>query len=38
MPFPLLVHPSAPDVGGRFHQVTPTSAGWTHVGFDAYDL
>ena len=35
---PLLVHPSAPDRDGRVHAVTPESAGWTYVGFEAYDL
>ena len=34
----LLVHPSAPDSDGRVHAVTPESAGWTYVGFEAYDL
>ena len=35
---PLLLHPSAADAGGRVHHVTPESAGWTYVGFDAHDL
>ncbi len=35
---PLLVRPSAPEADGRVHHVTPTSASWTYVGFDAYDL
>ena len=33
----LLIHP-APEPGGRFQHVTPDSAGWAHVGFDAYAL
>ncbi len=33
----LLIHP-APQPGGRFQHVTPQSAGWSHVGFDAYQL
>ena len=37
-PSHLLVHPSAPDAQGRVHGVTPASAGWTYVGFEAYDL
>ncbi len=35
---PLLVHPSVPDREGRVHAVTPESAGWTYVGFEAFDL
>jgi 5-deoxy-glucuronate isomerase len=35
---PLLLHPSSPDADSRVHHVTPGSAGWTYVGFDAYDL
>ena len=34
----LLVHPSAPDREGRIHAVTPSSAGWVHVGFEVYRL
>ena len=37
-PSTLLVHLSAPDAEGRVHHVTPASAAWTHVGFDAHDL
>jgi 5-deoxy-glucuronate isomerase len=35
---PLLVHPSAPDSDNRVIHITPESAGWTYVGFDAFDL
>ncbi len=34
----LLVRPSKPDADGRVTHVTPESAGWTYVGFDAYRL
>ncbi len=34
----LLVHPSAPAGDGTFHAVTPQSAGWTYVGFEALAL
>ncbi|HEX4768710.1 MAG TPA: 5-deoxy-glucuronate isomerase [Lichenihabitans sp.] len=34
----LLAHPKTPDAQGRVHHVTPASAGWTYVGFDAFDL
>ncbi len=34
----LLIHPSPPDVDGRFQHVTPDSAGWSYVGFDAHRL
>jgi 5-deoxy-glucuronate isomerase len=34
----LLVRPSAPEASGRIHHVTPSSAGWTYVGFDVYRL
>jgi len=33
MSSPLLVRPHAPDADGTVLQVTPESAGWTHVGF-----
>ena len=34
----LLIHPHAPAEDGQIHAVTPQSAGWTHVGFDAFTL
>jgi 5-deoxy-glucuronate isomerase len=34
----LLVHSSAPDHDGRIHSITPQSAGWGYVGFDAFIL
>ena len=34
----LLVHSSAPDRDGRIHAITPQSAGWGYVGFDAFIL
>jgi 5-deoxy-glucuronate isomerase len=34
----LLIKPSAPDRHGRIHAVTPQSAGWDYVGFEAYRL
>ncbi|MBV1704072.1 MAG: 5-deoxy-glucuronate isomerase [Hyphomicrobiales bacterium] len=34
---PLLRLP-APEPGGRFQRVTPEDAGWTYVGFEAWDL
>lgn len=33
MSSPLRVRPHAPDADGTVLQVTPESAGWTHVGF-----
>ena len=35
---PLLLRPAAPDAEGRIHHVTPATAAWTYVGFDAHDL
>jgi len=35
---PLLVRPHAPDDAGRVLNVTPQSAGWTHVGFELFHL
>jgi len=34
----LLVHPRAKSPEGLVHRITPASAGWTYVGFEAYDL
>jgi 5-deoxy-glucuronate isomerase len=34
----LLIKPSAPDAEGCIHEVTPDSAGWTHVGFAVHRL
>ncbi len=34
----LLVHPSRPDADGVVHRITPDSAGWGYVGFEARDL
>ncbi|MCB8876082.1 5-deoxy-glucuronate isomerase [Acidisoma silvae] len=34
----LLVHPHAPDKDGFIHHITPTSAGWFHVGFSVLKL
>jgi 5-deoxy-glucuronate isomerase len=34
----LLIKPSAPNRDGRIHAVTPQSAGWDYVGFEAYRL
>ncbi len=38
MPSPLLVPPSEPAEDGTVHVVTPGSAGWTYVGFEALRL
>ncbi len=38
MTSPLLVRPHAPDADGRVLQVTPQSAGWSHVGFEVIHL
>jgi 5-deoxy-glucuronate isomerase len=38
MTSPLLVRPHAPDAAGRVLQVTPQSAGWSHVGFEVIHL
>jgi 5-deoxy-glucuronate isomerase len=38
MASPLLVRPHAPDADGRILQVTPQSAGWSHVGFEVIRL
>ena len=35
---PLLVRPHAPDASGSVLQVTPQSAGWSHVGFQVLKL
>lgn len=32
----LLIHPKAPNHAGCIQSITPQSAGWTYVGFDAY--
>jgi 5-deoxy-glucuronate isomerase len=34
----LLLHPSRPDADGRILSVTPESAGWSHVGFEVFDI
>ena len=34
----LLVKPSQPDANGRIHDVTPETAGWSHVGFAVHRL
>ncbi|MET0605718.1 MAG: 5-deoxy-glucuronate isomerase [Beijerinckiaceae bacterium] len=34
----LLVRPSAADLNGRIHHITPKSAGWDYVGFDVHIL
>jgi 5-deoxy-glucuronate isomerase len=34
----LLVHPTAPAADGTFHALTPRTAGWTYVGFEALAL
>ena len=34
----LLLHPQSPDAEGRIHAVTPQSAGWRYVGFEAFRL
>jgi len=38
MASPLLVRPHAPDAAGSVLQVTPKSAGWSHVGFEVVHL
>lgn len=35
---PLLVRPHAPDASGSVLEITPQSAGWTHVGFQVVKL
>jgi 5-deoxy-glucuronate isomerase len=34
----LLVHPHAPDQDGFVHNITPSSAGWSYVGFSVLEL
>lgn len=34
----LLVHPQAPDGDGFIHHITPSSAGWSYVGFSVMQL